>query len=101
MGYGLNTPNGMIVSFFSGATMMCCLGITLFFWRFWKKTSDRLFLFFAVAFGILGFERIFILLMDIPDEFRPYVYLFRLFAFLIILIAIVDKNFNKNPSAKV
>jgi hypothetical protein len=66
--------------------------IAMFFLRFWRKTRDRLFLFFAGAFVILMLERIIRAGMEVETEWAPYVYLVRLAAFILIIIAIVDKN---------
>jgi hypothetical protein len=76
----------------SGAILLANAVIGLFFFRFWTKTSDRLFLIFALAFWALAIERILLLIIDPTHEFRSYVYTVRLFAFLLILTAIVDKN---------
>ena len=78
--------------FLAGAACMASLIISLFFIRFWRKTHDRLFLFFAAAFAILMGERIIRSSLVIDTEVAPYVYMVRLFAFLLIIVAIVDKN---------
>lgn len=72
--------------------------IALFFLRFWKKTSDRLFLYFAFAFFILAINQIVMILTAISSEEHPAVYLIRLAAYGLILFAIVDKNRKKSPS---
>jgi hypothetical protein len=71
---------------------MACLVVALFFLRFWRQTRDRLFLFFAAAFGIFMTERIVRGGMIIDTEMAPFVYGTRLIAFLLIIVAIVDKN---------
>ncbi len=63
----------------------------LFFLKFWRVTRDRLFLFFAVSFATEGVGR-FITGFNYPDETRPLAYLIRLFAYMLILYAIIDKN---------
>jgi hypothetical protein len=63
----------------------------LFFLRFWRKTRDRLFLMFAIAFWLLGIIRIAMAVLGLDGE-DHYLYWFRLAAYLLILIAIVDKN---------
>ena len=92
MGYGLRADHAMILSFFSGATMMGCLGVGLFFLRYWKRTGDRFFVLFSVAFGILALERFLVILLELPSEMLAWVYVPRLFSFLLILAAIFDKN---------
>jgi MFS family permease len=76
----------------SGAILMGYLVAGLFFLRFWRDTRDRLFLIFAVAFVILGAQRLALVLAREMLETQTGLYLIRLFAFLLILGAIVDKN---------
>jgi hypothetical protein len=64
----------------------------LFFLRFWYRTGDNLFLFFCVAFWLLCLNQAFVAFNDIPAEEASWVYLLRLAAFLIIILAIVMKN---------
>lgn len=78
--------------FISGAICMACFTIALFFFRFWRRTSDRLFLMFGAAFLLLMVERIILVAIDTSHEFAPLVYLCRLLAFGLIIAAIVDKN---------
>ncbi|WP_202882182.1 DUF5985 family protein [Candidatus Manganitrophus noduliformans] len=85
-----------MTQFLSGAIMMACWVIGLFFLRFWKKTEDRLFSIFAVAFWMLAVERIVLLIMNKENEVYSFVYIIRSIAFLLILWAIVDKNRSKN-----
>lgn len=68
------------------------LTIALFFVRFWRTTRDRLFLFFAAAFLVLMLERLIRELLAIRTEWVPVVYCLRLGAFILILVAIADKN---------
>jgi len=83
----------MIKAMLSGAIMLNAWAISVFFLRFWKKTHDRLFAWFALAFNLLGIERITI--VAIPGESHFHVYLIRLVAFLLIIFAIWDKNRKK------
>lgn len=64
----------------------------LFFLRFWKRTSDSLFLAFAGAFVLLGIGQSLLVLSGIPIEERSWIYLIRLAAFSLILLAIAWKN---------
>lgn len=70
----------------------------LFFLRFWHNTHDRLFAFFAAAFWILALQRVILASIDTTAENVAYVYWVRLFAFTLILIAILDKNRNSSRS---
>jgi hypothetical protein len=64
----------------------------LFFLRFWKSTHDRLFMLFAVAFWILSLQRVLFAVTNPTTEDAIYLYILRLVAFIVILIAIIDKN---------
>lgn len=64
-----------------------------FFLKFWKHTLDTLFLAFAVAFFIEGVNRVALLFVTSANEANPWIYWVRLFAFLLILAAIVKKNY--------
>lgn len=79
--------------FLSGAVLMGNLVVALFFYRYWAKSRDRLFLFFSVAFVIFGLERVVIALAGDPNSERTAaLYLIRFMGFVLILAAIVDKN---------
>lgn len=80
----------MLKAMLAGAILVSAWAISVFFLRFLRKTHDRLFAFFAAAFLLLGVERIAILAL--ASEVQAFVYLIRLFAFVLILLAIVDKN---------
>jgi len=84
--------------FLGGAVTMAHLTIGLFFLSFWMKTKDRLFLMFCGAFCLMGVERLFSTLWIDATEIRPLVYILRLMAFVLILIAIVDKNRSHSAS---
>lgn len=76
----------------SGAITMGYAVAGLFFLRFWRETRDRLFLIFAGAFWVLGLQRLALAFSRDMIEDHTGLYLVRLFAFLLILLAIVDKN---------
>ena len=71
---------------------MASMVAALFFLRFWQDTRDRFFLLFAIAFAIEGLNRALLGLTVVSQEHEPFFYLVRLFAFGLILVAIVDKN---------
>jgi hypothetical protein len=81
-----------ITQFLSGALVLAYWAIGMFFMRFWKKTLDHFFAVFAWAFWVLAIERVILLIVNPENEFRPYVYLVRLIAFLLIIGAIIVKN---------
>ena len=78
--------------FLSGAVAFGFLVCMLFFLRYWSRSRDELFLSFALAFGLLGVGQAILALANIPTEERGSLYLFRLVAFLLILVAIYRKN---------
>lgn len=81
-----------MTEFIGGATVMACFVAGLFFWRFWRQERDRLFALFAIAFWIMGVNRLATALVDPRNEARTWPYAIRLTAFVIILVAIIDKN---------
>jgi hypothetical protein len=81
--------------FILGLLVMACLIIGLFFLRFWRKSRDRLFAFFAGTFWLLGINWL-ALIFYRWDEPRTGLYMVRLVAFLLLLIGIIDKNRAKN-----
>lgn len=64
----------------------------LFFLKFWFASRDRLFAMFAAAFWILAFQRLLLTMTRAVVEDQAMFYSLRLLAFLIIIVAIVDKN---------
>ena len=80
--------------FIVGAVAMGHWVAGLFFLRFWYKTRDRFFAFFALAFWILGLNRVFMVLYEDLTE-HHFVYWVRLVAYVVILLAILDKNRSK------
>jgi hypothetical protein len=79
-------------NFMSGMVAAGFLVSGLFFLRFWRRTHDGLFIAFALAFWLLGLGQTLVALTDIPVEERSWIYLLRLAAFSLILIAIFRKN---------
>jgi hypothetical protein len=74
----------------SGALSMAYLVAAMFFLKFWSTSRDRLFALFASAFALLALQRI--VLPYAPDHLNWLVYSVRVVAFLLIIVAIVDKN---------
>lgn len=81
-------------NFLSGSVSMGCLAIGLFFIRFWKSTNDRFFLMFAFAFWIMSLDRLILVLLN-NSEYSYSIYILRLLSFILIIIAIIDKNRKK------
>jgi len=87
------TPDPMMVAFYSGASALECLVAGLFFLRFWRRTGETLFLAFAFAFWLLAGNAALPVLLGQPAQMHGEVYLLRLAAFLLIILAILAKNF--------
>jgi uncharacterized membrane protein HdeD (DUF308 family) len=82
----------MINNLLLGAIAMASMLAALFFLRFWRSTHDRFFLFFALSFFLEGINRILMGVSNIGDENQPLYYLIRLISYVLILIALLDKN---------
>lgn len=86
--------------FLSGICMATFAASGVFFLKFWRAARDHFYLHFCVACWLLAFERIVLSLIDTAHEpirsslteANSWVYLFRLAAFLVILIAVINKN---------
>ena len=81
-----------IFQFVSGAITIGYVIAGLFFLRFWTRTRDGLFGAFACAFWLLALNQALVALAGIPREEHSWIYLLRLAAFTLIIIAIVRKN---------
>ncbi|HET6246862.1 MAG TPA: DUF5985 family protein [Tepidisphaeraceae bacterium] len=84
-----------MVSFLFGCIVTACAIIGLFFFRFWWRRRDRLFICFATTFWLLGLDWL-ILACVKPDEPQSPLYLVRLLAFIVLLAGIWDKNRSRN-----
>ncbi len=81
-----------MIEYLSGAVTLGFVIGALFFLRFWRKTADRLFLAFAIAFALLALNQAAAQWLGAADERVGYTYLLRVLGFVLILVAIVDKN---------
>ena len=82
----------MIEGFLLGIIFTTSITVGVFFLKFWRRTGDLLFLAFSAAFIIEGLNRVSFLFIENPNEGSPIIYLVRLLAFLLIIVAIVWKN---------
>ncbi len=64
----------------------------LFFFRFWRRTKDPFFLWFALSFWIEAVNRIALGLVTGANENSPAFYGVRIVSYGLILFAIVQKN---------
>ena len=84
--------NAPITFVLTGAVAMASFVATVFFLKFWRRTKDSFFLFFALAFGIDAVSRFVLALARVSDESEALYYVPRLVAFTLIIVAIVLKN---------
>lgn len=75
-----------------GAVIMGCLTAAVFFLRFWRRSGDRFFGFLGLAFVLLAINWLVLVIIGEPNRFNPAAYLTRLTAFVVIIVAVVDKN---------
>lgn len=80
--------------FVRGAVTAVSLAVGLFFLRYWRTTRDRLFLMFCAAFWLLAFNW---LLAAFGGPFAGRAYIFRFLAFVVIAVAVLDKNRRQSP----
>ena len=81
-----------LTDFLAGAVVLGFFVCSLFFLRYWRRTGDRLFLTFSLAFALLGLGQTILALANVATEERGALYLFRLTAFMLILFAVYRKN---------
>jgi hypothetical protein len=84
--------SAILVDFLAGAVTLGFFVAAGFFLRFWRRTRDRLFLAFSAAFMLLAVNQALAAFLGAGDELTPYTYLLRVFGFMLILYAIIDKN---------
>jgi hypothetical protein len=79
-------------TFLWGALAFAGFTVGLFFLRSWRATKDRLFIIFAVAFWLMSVQWIAVAATRAIFDTQYYLYLIRLLSFVLIAIAILDKN---------
>jgi hypothetical protein len=81
-----------MIEMLAGALLFAYLMAGLFFVRFWRRTRDRLFLHFAIAFWLFVLNQLATSVPDIASKTNGYEYLLRVLGFIVIIVGIVDKN---------
>ena len=89
------TENPELHGFIVGVETAGFLIAALFFLRFWRRTDDGLFLAFAAAFLMFAVAQPLPSLLGGPSEHRSPIYLVRFAGFLLIIWAILRKNFDR------
>jgi peptidoglycan/LPS O-acetylase OafA/YrhL len=83
------------LDFLQGAITFGYLVCAVFFARFWRRTAERLFIAFSLAFVFLAMNQVLAWYLEAGDERTAYVYSLRVIGFVLILAAIIDKNVSK------
>lgn len=80
--------------FLAGVQATAAAAIAISFARMHRRMGDLLFFWFSAAFALLALERVLTLTITQKDAetSSPLIYLVRILAFTLILIAIVQKN---------
>ncbi|HEY5792616.1 MAG TPA: DUF5985 family protein [Chthoniobacterales bacterium] len=81
-----------MIVFLSGALTATYLIAAVFFLKFWRKTRDRLFSLFALAFTFFALNQVAAVFLDLSTERGSFAYLLRITGFVLILFAIIEKN---------
>lgn len=81
-----------IASLLQGALILACFVIGLKFLKFWRLSHDRFFVWFGLAFWVFGMGWGFRALVPTASEHAYLMFVPRLLGFLMILLAIFDKN---------
>ena len=84
-----------MLNFIHGGIFVASLAIAAFFMRYWRTTKDKLFYLFAAAFLIFAIERFLLANGTFASEKTPLIYICRLAAFLLIILAVVERNRRK------
>ena len=83
-----------MIDFLRGGIVVASLSLALFFVKFYRRSADRLFLFFALSFVLLGANYLGLMLVPEHHESRSWVFAIRLAAFSVLIVGILDKNRN-------
>jgi hypothetical protein len=90
------------IHFLSGITFITFAASGIFFLKFYRTSRDPFYLYFCLACWLLSIERVAILIFIVPanagGENVLWVYLIRLIAFSMIMIAIINKNRNRRKT---
>jgi hypothetical protein len=78
--------------FLWGMAAALSLVATAFFWKYWRRTRDGLFLGLAVGFGLFTLHWTGLAAVNPSDETRHYLYALRFLAFVLMIAGVVAKN---------
>jgi hypothetical protein len=89
-----------LTAFFHGVAFAASLAAAMYFFRFWRISRDPFFKWFAWAFVLLAIQWLALVGANPDAEARPYYYLLRLAAFVMIIVAALQKNRRKEAGAR-
>ena len=81
-----------MIELLSGALVFAYAIAGVHFLRFWRRTGDRLFGHFAIAFWLFALNQLIVSAPTVTDETGSSAYLLRILGFTVILVSIIDKN---------
>ena len=84
--------------FVAGMVTMGFLIAGLFFFRFWQRTKDWLFVAFGVAFWLFAANQALVALSGVPSENQSWFYALRIAGFALLIAAIVAKSVKRRPA---
>jgi hypothetical protein len=87
-----------MIEMLAGALLLSYLLAGMYFFQFWRRTGDRLFIHFAVAFWLFVLNQLVASIPSLADDTAGYEYLLRVLGFLVIIAGIIDKN--RGPSGR-
>ena len=90
----------IVLSMLAGALVFSHFVAAAHFLRFWRRTRDRLFLDFAVAFLLFALDQLATSIPNVVDRTAGYEYLLRILGFVLIIIAIIDKNVSSRGNSR-
>lgn len=82
-----------MINFLSGMVTAGYLVAALFFFRFWKRTKEPLFVTFSISFVLFAVGQFCALWFEGPHDDVAWIFLLRLAGFVLLLVGIVRKNF--------
>jgi len=88
----MNEVSPVLAAYADGFFTCAALVAALFFLRFWRDSREILFGGFAAAFVLMAVSTALPLIWDSLNDDRPAVYLPRLAAFGVIILAVLRKN---------
>ena len=84
-----------MATFLSGMITAGFVVAALFFFRFWRRTGDSLFMIFALSFLLFAISQSLSVSFNFLHDDSTGVYILRFFGFGFLLVAIARKNITK------